>query len=203
MGLAAAAYDSLAGPLLGLDAERSRLLAPARGSTLEVGAGTGLTLRHYPAAVTSVVACEPRPDHRLRLRARADRAPVPVSVLACSTPGLPFEEASFDTVVCSLVLCTVEDVPGTLSELRRVLRPDGSLLFLEHIVGRNHAVAAAQRALSPGWARVAGGCRLDRDTIAALRSGGFVVADCERLAPLGRLSAGTLVRGRAIRRREP
>lgn len=111
-------------------------------------------------------------------------------------------EGPFDTIVSTFALCSVPDLPAALAELHRALSPDGYLLFLEHIVGRDAVTAAAQRAASPAWSRLAGGCRLDRDTIWALRAARFVITDCERLAPLGRLSAGTVVRGRAILRRD-
>jgi methyltransferase family protein len=106
-----------------------------------------------------------------------------------------------DTVVSAFVLCSVPDLEATLAAVHGALDAEGSLLFLEHIVGRVALTAAAQRAASPVWARLAGGCRLDRDTIWALRAAGFVITDCERLAPRGRLTAGTVVRGRAILRR--
>ena len=103
---------------------------------------------------------------------------------------LPYADAAFDTVVCCWVLCRVENVAASLAELHRVLAPGGQLLFLEHIRGRSHAVAAVQRALSPVWARVAGGCRLDRDTIGALRANGFVVDRVRAARPAGSAHGG-------------
>ena len=199
--LSPVAYDRAMAPLerRGLARQRALTCAAAAGRVLEIGAGTGLNLAWYPGGVT-VVACEPDPALRGRLEERAADAAATVEVVAGGVPGLPFEDASFDTVVCTLVLCTVADLPGSVAEIHRLLAPDGHLLFLEHILGRSRVTAAVQRAVAPAWAAVAGGCRLDRDTIAALRAGGFVVSDCERLAPLGRISAGTVVRGRAIRR---
>jgi SAM-dependent methyltransferase len=202
MSLNGLLYDAVLSPVeaAGLAAERARVVAGAAGRVLEVGGGTGLNLAHY-AGVSEVVVCEPDAGLRQRLVRRAAEASVPVTVVPGGVPGLAFADASFDTVVCTLVLCTVEDVAGSIAELRRLLRPDGCLLFLEHVIGRRPLTARVQRALAPGWARVACGCRLDRDTVAALRHGGFVVTDCERLAPLGRATAGTVVRGRAIPRR--
>ncbi|GAC1315409.1 MAG: hypothetical protein NVSMB12_10870 [Acidimicrobiales bacterium] len=195
------AYDVVIAPVeaMGLRAERARVVAPAVGRVLEVGAGTGLGLHHYPPAVTAVVACEPDPAMRGRLATRAKAAPVPVTVLEQGVPGLDLPDGSFDTIVCVLVLCTVPDPAAALAELRRLLAPGGVLLFLEHVLGRG-PVARLQRAAAPAWARAAGGCRLDRDTIGALRAAGFVVTDLERLAPLGRLTGGSVVRGRAIAR---
>lgn len=193
------AYDVLLAPIeaLGLRAERARVVAAARGRVLEVGAGTGLTLGQYPPGVTSLVACEPDPAMRSRLAARAAAAPFPVTVHAGGAPPVSEPDESFDTVVCVLVLCTVADPAATLREMRRLLVPGGSVVFLEHVIGRGPA-ARVQRAASPAWARVAGGCRLDRDTIAAMREAGFVITDLERPAPFGRMTAGTIVRGRAV-----
>jgi SAM-dependent methyltransferase len=194
-------YDRAMAPVerWGLTRQRRLTLAPAYGRILEVGAGTGLNLAHYPSGAT-VVACEPDPARRDRLAERAATSPAAVEVVDGGVPGLPYEDGSFDTVVCTLVLCAVDDPTGAIDELRRLLAPDGQLLFLEQIIGRSHVTAAVQRTLAPAWAALAGGCRLDRDTIGALRAGGFVISECERLAPLGRPTAGTVVRGRAIKR---
>lgn len=202
--LFAAAYDVIVAPVeaLGLRAERGKLVSGAQGAVLEIGAGTGLTLAHYPAAVTSVVAAEPDARMRTRLVARAAVAPIPVTVVPSGVPGLDYPDGSFDTIVCVLVLCTVPDLPGSLAELRRLLAPGGTVLFLEHVLGRG-PVGRVQHALTPAWARVAGGCQLDRDTITAMRSAGFVITDLERPAPAGRLTGGAVVRGRAVARTPP
>jgi len=200
-------YDAVLAPIeaLGLTEARARLLADARGRVLEVGGGTGLNLAHYRAGtgVTEVVVCEPDGVRRDRLRRRAAEAAVPVDVVDAGIPGLPFADRSFDTIVCTLVLCTVADLDGSLAELRRLVADDGQLLFLEHVLGRS-PLSRVQRLAAPAWARVAGGCRLDRDTVAALREAGFVISDCERPAPFGLLTGGAIVRGRAIpRHRRP
>ena len=199
--LQGSAYDVVLAPIeaLGLRAERTRVVAGARGRVLEIGAGTGLTLPQYPPTVTSVVACEPDPAMQARLAVRAAAAPFPVTVHPGAVPPIDEPDGSFDTIVCVLVLCTVADPAGTLREMRRLLAPGGSVLFLEHVIGRGPA-ARLQRVASPAWARVAGGCRLDRDTIGAMREAGFVITDLERPAPFGRMTAGTIVRGRAVGR---
>ena len=194
-----AAHDLVMEPVerLGLGRQRALTVAAATGRVLEVGAGTGRGLVHYRPGVT-VVACEPDARRRHRLTRRAVAAPVPVTVVAAGLPHLPFADGSLETVVCTLVLCSVGDAAPALAELRRVLAPGGQLLFLEHGPARSHAVAALQREVAPAWARLASGCRLDRDPIGALRAGGFVVSECQRLEPLGRATSGVLVRGRAI-----
>jgi len=183
--------------------QRALLVGSARGRVLEVGAGTVVDLAHEAAAagVTSVVVLEPDPRRAGQLAERAATGPIPVEIVARGVPASGLTEGSFDTVVCALVLCALADPAGALAELRRLLGPDGQLLFLEHILGRHRTAASLQRLMAPAWARAAGGCRLDRDTVAGLRAAGFVVTDCERMAPLGRWTAGTVVRGRAIARR--
>jgi SAM-dependent methyltransferase len=109
--------------------------------------------------------------------------------------------AVYDTVVSLFTLCTAPDLPEALAGVRRLLAPDGCLLFLEHVAARSYAVAGVQHALDPLWSRATGGCHLDRDTIGAMRAAGLVVTDCERPPPFGRASAGMVVCGRAILRR--
>lgn len=186
----------------GLRALRTRLLERAQGRVLEVGGGTGANLDLWPAAVSSVVVCEPDGAMRRRLVARlARRHPggPRIEVDAGGIPGLPFDDGAFDTIVCTLVLCTVPDLAGGLAELRRLLAPDGRLLMLEHVLvpGLRGRI---QRAAAPAWMRLAGGCRLDRDTVGAVRAAGFAMADCERPAVFGRHSAGLIVVGSAVRR---
>jgi SAM-dependent methyltransferase len=191
-------YDTIAAPAeaLGLSAERGRTLAAARGCVVEIGAGTGLNLDHYPATVESIVACEPDPALRRRLQRRADVSSIPATV----TASWPPEPATFDTVVSTFALCRTPDLSRTLEDVGRLMAPGGQLLFLEPVLART-AFGSVQRVVAPLWALAFGGCRVDRDMIAALRAARFVVTDCERPTPFGRVSAQTVVRGRAIRRR--
>jgi SAM-dependent methyltransferase len=177
--LFAAMYDRVMGPVErgGLADRRRRLLARAHGRVLELGAGTGANLGLYPPAVTGVVALEPDAAMRRRLVEKASRAPVPVEVHAGALPDM-FDDAAFDTVVLTLVLCTVPDQAGTLAEARRVLRPDGTLLFLEHVRGTGWT-ARVQRGVEPAWRRVAAGCRPARDTVRAVQAAGFAIDDLE------------------------
>ena len=196
--LYAAAYDRLIGPAerAGLAERRRRLLAWARGRVLEVGGGTGLNLRHYPSSVDGVAVLEPDGAMRRRLAARAAAAPVPVEVHPDTLGAAPFEAASFDTVVCTLVLCTVADLGAALGDVRRLLAPGGWLLFLEHVRATG-VRELAQQALTPLWQRLAAGCRLDRDIPAAIRAAGFAITDIERFAlPRASLLAPA-VQGRA------
>ncbi|MGC8472880.1 MAG: class I SAM-dependent methyltransferase [Candidatus Dormibacteria bacterium] len=142
---------------------RRELLEGLRGSVVEVGCGSGLNFRHYPGAVARVTALEPEPQlRRLALRA-ARRATVPVEVLDGVAERIPLPDGSQDAVVSALVLCSVEDLAGSLSEVRRVLRPGGEFRFLEHVRGHG-AGGRLEDLLDPLWTRVAGGCHLNRQS---------------------------------------
>ena len=165
-----------------LAAHRRALLAEARGAVLELGAGTGANLPHYPPAVTRLVLAEPDPAMRRRLAGRLPDAGFPIELVDAAAERLPFPDAAFDTVVATLVLCSVADLPGAVGEARRVLRPDGRLLFLEHVAAPGPA-GTAQRLLQPVYGRLAGGCHLHRDTEAALAAGGFAIMEIRRFHP--------------------
>jgi ubiquinone/menaquinone biosynthesis C-methylase UbiE len=154
-----------------LGAWRGDLLKDARGDVLEIGAGTGANLRHYPPEVTGLILTEPDPGMRARLVAQAGPS---ILVGDCPAQALAVADASVDTVVCTLVLCTVPDVAAVLAEIRRVLRPNGELLLIEHVAAASGTVThRAQRLLTPVWSRLAGGCCLQRDTAQALTRAGF------------------------------
>lgn len=137
---------------------RSRLLAGASGAVLEIGGGTGANLPHYRDAGRVVVA-EPDPHMRARLGRKLDRSRVPVEVSAAGAEDLPFADGSFDAVVSTLVLCTVPDQGRGLAEVRRVLKPGGRLLFIEHVRGEG-TVAGMQDRILPLWRRLLSGFSL-------------------------------------------
>jgi ubiquinone/menaquinone biosynthesis C-methylase UbiE len=145
-----------------LGPRRDALLAQARGRVLELGAGTGVNLEHYGPEVTELVLLEPAEPMVKRLEPKA--AARGARVVQAGAEALPFEDASFDTVVATLVLCTVPDLDRALDEIRRVLKPDGRLLFLEHVRAEDPGLAKWQRRLNPIQKRVACGCHLDRPT---------------------------------------
>lgn len=171
--LFAALYDrSLAATEeAGLRATRRALLARATGRVLEIGAGTGVNAGLYPAGV-SVVFTEPEAPMARRLR---ERAGPDAEVVEAGAEALPFADGSFDTVVCTLVLCTVPDVAASLAEIARVLRPGGQVLVAEHVRSGDADVAKWQDRVTPAWRFVARGCHPNRDTAAALRAAGFTV----------------------------
>jgi SAM-dependent methyltransferase len=132
----------------GLREMRHELLAAARGKVLELGAGTGLNLEHYPQRIENLTLTEPDPHMTKRLRGKlaAQGRTAQVSVIEAPAESLPFPDGSFDTVVVTLVLCTVPDQAAALKEVSRVLKPDGQLLFLEHVRSRNPALARCRTA---------------------------------------------------------
>jgi SAM-dependent methyltransferase len=156
----------------GFAERRRRLLAAAQGRVVEIGAGNGLNFRHYPARV-EVVATEPDPHMLKRARKAAPRAPVRVSLQQASADALPFPDASVDTVVSTLVLCSVPDQAAALAEAKRVLKPGGKLLFLEHVRSDDPKVAEKQDRREPLQMRLGAGCHPNRDTLAAILAAGF------------------------------
>jgi ubiquinone/menaquinone biosynthesis C-methylase UbiE len=168
---------------------RRRLLAGARGAVLEIGGGTGANLAHY-RDVDRVTIAEPDPFMRNKIDPKLEDARVPVEVSAAGAEALPFPDGSFDTVVSTLVLCTVPDQEAALDEVRRVLRPGGRLLFIEHVRAAGSA-ARWQDRLEPLWRRLLGGCHPNRDTVAAIEEAGFEIETFESFYPPDPLSVLT------------
>lgn len=159
----------------GLARWRRDLLAGATGRVLEIGAGTGANLPFYGRGVSELVLVEPDPHMRARLETRALGHPG-ARIMSASADALPFEDESFDTVVSTLVLCSVPDVAQALAEVRRVLRPKGALLFLEHVAAEDRPARLAwQRRIEPFWVHVSGNCHLTRRTGVEIRAAGFDV----------------------------
>lgn len=183
----------------GLRDMRHELLAGARGRVLELGAGTGFNLEHYPEAIESLTLTEPDPHMTARLREKLATAGRSAEVSVIEAPGeaLPFPDDSFDTVVVTLVLCTVPDQPATLREITRVLKPGGQFLFLEHVRSRDPDLAKWQDRLERPWRFLGDGCHCNRDTAAALDAAGFQ-ADLEHDAlPKAPPLVRPLIRGSA------
>jgi ubiquinone/menaquinone biosynthesis C-methylase UbiE len=167
-----------------MDAEigdhRRRLLAGLHGRVLEVGAGNGLNFPHYPATITEVLAVEPEPYLRRQALAAASQAPAPIRVADGTAEALPADDAAFDGVVASLVLCTVTDPDQALAEVRRVLRPGGTLRFYEHVRATDPRLARWQDQLERPWGWLVGGCHPNRDTVAAITAAGLQVVQLDR-----------------------
>jgi len=159
---------------------RRELLSGLAGVVCEVGAGQGLNFAHYPLAVSQVLAVEPEPTLREHAEAAATRAPVAVTVLDGTAEALPVADQSCDAVVMSLVLCTVRDQSASLAEVRRVLRPGGEVRFYEHVRSEHRLVGAGEDLVAPLWARFAGGCHPNRDSVQVISDGGFDVGAVRR-----------------------
>lgn len=159
---------------------RTRMLGGLAGRVVEIGAGTGLNFRHYPAGVTEVVAVEPEPYLRAQVVEAAKEAPVPVTVMDGTGDRIPLPDASVDAGVASLVLCSVPDQAAALAELRRVIRPGGELRFYEHVRAEDPKAARMQERVEKLWPYFSGGCHLTRRTEAAIVEAGFEMVDCDR-----------------------
>jgi ubiquinone/menaquinone biosynthesis C-methylase UbiE len=175
---------------------RERIVADARGEVLEVGAGNGFNFPHYRAA-TRVVAIEPDPAMRKRGAARARAASVPIALGPGDAHSLDFPDASFDTVIFSLVLCTIPDPARALSEARRVLKPGGEIRFYEHVRGKDPAIARRQDRFLKPWRVVNRGCHPNRDTVRTIEAAGFRFSELEEF-DLNERGVPKIVRPHAI-----
>jgi ubiquinone/menaquinone biosynthesis C-methylase UbiE len=156
---------------------RADLLRDLSGEVLEVGAGTGSTLGLYPKAVTRLVMAEPDPYMRRKLLAKRGT----IEVSDATVEKLPFENQSFDAVVCSLVLCSVRDQAAALAEIGRVLRPGGKLVFLEHVAADGKPDRLKwQGRIEPVWKHLMGNCHLTRRTEAAIAAAGLDIESIQR-----------------------
>lgn len=160
---------------------REELLAGLSGRVIEVGAGTGLNFKRYPATVTEVLAVEPEPHLRAIAEKAAADAAVTVTVVDGTAGELPAPDGAFDAVVASLMLCSVRDLPKALAEMRRVMRPGGELRFYEHVRSANAVLGSVQRALDVMWPHLFGGCHTSRETAAAIGDAGFEIERSRRL----------------------
>jgi len=163
-----------------LAAHRREIVGQAHGDVLEIGAGTGVNLQYYGPAVTSLTVTEPEPPMLKRLQKRLVALHPDAKLLRAPAEDLPFADESFDTVVATLVLCTVEDQPRALREARRVLRPGGRLLFIEHVRSDDEKLARLQDRMLPINVRFAHGCHCNRPTLDGIRGAGFELDGLER-----------------------
>jgi ubiquinone/menaquinone biosynthesis C-methylase UbiE len=161
-----------------LEPIRVLVVPEARGSVLEVGIGTGLNVPLY-GEIDELIGVDPDPYMlaRAQNRVRSTDPAFPVELHLTSADPLPFEEGRFDTVVVTFTLCTIPDPVAALAEVRRVLRPGGRLLFVEHARAVQPAVAFVQDALTPLWRRLFGGCRLNRPAVELVRGSGLVLEE--------------------------
>jgi len=171
---------TLRGPVQ--QSEREKALQSVRGDVLEVGFGTGLNLRHYPPGVTRLTAIDVADMLQLRVARRIAAVPFPVERAQLSGDELPFPDGRFDCVVTTFTLCSIKDPVAALRQIRRVLKPEGAYVFLEHGRSDDERVARRQDFFNPLQRRVACGCNINRRIDALIREAGLEVRGLERYA---------------------
>ncbi|WP_339516523.1 class I SAM-dependent methyltransferase [Pseudomonas sp. RL_15y_Pfl2_60] len=160
---------------------RSKIVPQAHGRVLEIGIGSGLNLEFYdPEKVSAVIGVDPSADMQKLARERAAKTPIPVEMIALELGQIKAADASFDSIVCTFTLCTITDTAAALKEMRRVLKPQGRLLFCEHGLAPDANVVRWQNRLTPIWKPLAGGCHLNRDIPALLNAGGFKIGELDK-----------------------
>jgi ubiquinone/menaquinone biosynthesis C-methylase UbiE len=179
---------------------RSETLAQVEGEILEIGFGTGLNLKHYPKHVHHLTAIDPGEGMARIARHRIEQSEIDVDLHVQTAEELPFEDGEFDCVVSTWTLCSVQDAKRAVAEISRVLKPGGRFLYLEHGLSDEASVQRWQRRLTPLQKRIAGGCRLDVDIEALVRSGAFQDVQVERFR-LDRTPriVGSMYRGMAMK----
>lgn len=192
----AAGYDRM---LAGAEATelgtlRGSVVAGVAGTVVDLGAGTGANLRHLPSDV-DYVALEPDPQMASQLVVKAAELGIDVEVLLAPAEAIPLDDGVADHVLCTLVLCTVSDPAAALSEVRRVLRPGGTLHVLEHVRSNDEKVARIQDRFRTPWAALACGCQSNRRTAETIRAAGFVDLD---LVDLDLRGCGPMVRSMVV-----
>jgi ubiquinone/menaquinone biosynthesis C-methylase UbiE len=180
---------------------RREVVAAASGRVLEVGVGSGLNFPLYGKQVEIVVGIDPSPRLLAIARRRAGAAGVRTELLQASATAIPLADSTVDTVVMTWTLCSITDPLAALREMRRVLKPDGRLLFVEHGLSPEPAIERWQHRLTPIWCRVAGGCHLDRKMDDLIRSAGFDLTDLRTEYASGPRPMTYMYIGRASRHR--
>jgi len=155
---------------------RQRTIGAAHGRVLEIGIGSGLNLPLYSAQVQEIVGLEPEPRLTEMAQRRAGRLPIPTTFIKGYAEAMPLDERSIDTVVTTWTLCSIPDVNAALREMRRVLKPAGQLVFVEHGQAPEESVRKWQDRLTPAWKCIGGGCHLNRPIRALVENAGFTIA---------------------------
>ena len=180
--------------MLGL---RSRYVSQARGKVLEIGIGSGLNLKHYGDAVESITGVDPAAELTAKARRRAEEITAPVEVLGISGESLDLDNNAFDTIVCTWTLCSIPNPYRAVDEMRRVLKPGGQLIFVEHGRSDDEGIAKWQRRIEPLWKIIGGGCHLTRRADELLVDGGFSITSRESGYVEGPKVAAFMVHGMA------
>ena len=178
---------------------RTRAVAGLEGEVLEIGFGSGLNVPLFPESVTRVLAVDPATVGRKLAADRVAASPIPVEYVGLDGQSLPLPDESVDHVLSTWTLCTIPDVERALAEVRRVLRPDGTLHFLEHGLSTDPQVAKWQHRLTPLQRRIAGGCHFDRNIDALLADADFTVTREDHFCMRGPKTMGTMYEGVAAK----
>jgi ubiquinone/menaquinone biosynthesis C-methylase UbiE len=176
---------------------RSQVVPLACGTVLEVGAGSGLNLPFYSSGVNRLFALEPSQELLRMARKKAEAVSFPVEFLGHSSEEIPVDDRSFDTIVTTWTLCTIPDAVKALSEMRRVLKPGGMLLFAEHGLAPEAGVRAWQERLNPLWRKFTGGCNLNRKLDDLIQLAGFTIVDLDTAYAKGLRPMSYIYSGRA------
>ena len=171
-------YDSFMSPLEKRPAfhtARKHLVAEAHGEVLEIGAGTGINFPFYTSSANHVLATDPNLEMVKRMTFKKDKCAAPIEVQTANAESLPFSDSSFDTVVGTLVFCSIPHPKIAIEELNRVLKPGGKLLLFEHVKMDNPALQTTQDILTPLWKHICDGCHLNRDTLSLIEHSTFNV----------------------------
>ena len=180
---------------------RREVLADVSGDVFELGFGTGLNLPHYPEGVKKLVTADPNPGMKKAASERIANSPIEVDCRVLSGEDLPFEDESFDAVVCTWTLCSIPDVERALAECRRILRPKGKFFFVEHGLAEAPGVRKWQNRVNPLWNVIGDGCNLNRDIRELIQDSKFEFADFENYYMKGAPRfLGYLYRGVAVKR---
>ena len=155
------------------DPYRRRVVSQARGRVLEIGIGSGLNLPLYGAAIDEILGLDPVPRLIDMAQEAANRSKIPVTLITASAQAMPIDAASIDTLVMTWTLCSIPDAAAALQEMRRVLKPNGQLLFVEHGSAPEAGVRKWQDRLTPLWKRIGGGCHLNRPIRSLIEEAGF------------------------------
>ena len=160
-------------------ARRAELIPKASGTVLEIGIGSGLNLSFYPSDITHLSGVDSSPELLSMARRKLNASPYPIELFCRSAEDLPFDDRSFDTAVLTWTLCSIPHPQRALAEIKRVLRPDGRLLFVEHGLSPDPKVQAWQHRLTPMWKHIGGGCHLNRKIDDLVRPAGFNIVELQ------------------------
>jgi ubiquinone/menaquinone biosynthesis C-methylase UbiE len=177
---------------------RERVLSAAEGRVLEIGIGSGMNLPFYAGRVTQIVGLEPAPRLLEMTREAAKDSSIPVELLSASAEDIPLPDHEFDTVVTTWTLCSIPAASAALDEVRRVLKPTGQLLFVEHGRSPEEGVKRWQNCLTPVWKRIGGGCHLNRPIRELIEGAGFRIEQLQTGYMKGPKPMTYMYEGRAV-----